>query len=244
MRRDALLAVLFLALFAALTACLAAGGPLIELDLAVHRWADAHRPPAADSVARVLNRLGQGGALLVICGLLAGWLALARIHTLRRSPGAGGQPGEPLGSRLRGWWWAAAPLLYVGAAAVLLVPTVLLLKDTTERGAPSSLLPAEQVVPLFGSLPPAEYDAGFPGGHAANTVVWYGVALLLISGLCRAYQRPEPPDWLRITLRVAPPLIVLGTTTYLSFHWLTDSLAGLALGLAIDRLLALLRSRW
>lgn len=244
MRRDALLAVLFLALFAALTVGLAMGGPLIEVDLAVHRWAEAHRPPIADTVARGLNRLGQGSALLTICTLLAGWLAWVRLRAVRRAPHTGGQPGDPLGERLRGWWWVAAPLLYLGAAAVLLVPTVLLLKRVTERGAPSSPLPAEQVVPLWGHLPPGEYAAGFPGGHAANTVVWYGVALLFITGLCRAYRRAGPPDWVRVTLRVGPPLIVLATTTYLSFHWLTDSLAGIALGLAIDRLLALLRSRW
>lgn len=38
-------------------------------------------------------------------------------------------------------------------------------------------------------------------------------------------------------IRVVPPLVVLTTTTYLGWHWLTDSVAGLLLGLLLDRLL-------
>jgi membrane-associated phospholipid phosphatase len=127
------------------------------------------------------------------------------------------------------------------AAAVLVVPTVLAVKGFTERGAPSSPLPPEQTVRLMGPLPPDAYDAGYPGGHAVNTIVWYGVLVLLATALLRAYRRPGPPPWLRIGVRVAVPVIVSAVTVYLSFHWLTDSLAGVALGLAIDRVLCLLR---
>jgi membrane-associated phospholipid phosphatase len=222
-RRDAALAAGFAAGFAALTAALAAGGALLELDLSVQAWVAAHRPPAAEAVARVLNRLGQGGALLGICVALAGWLALVRWR------------------RAAGWWETLRPPLYVLAAAVLVVPTVLGIKHLTERGAPSSPLPAEQTVRLTGPLPPGEYAEGYPGGHAVNTVVWYGVLLALVVGLSRAYRWAEPPRPVRIAVRVVPPVVVLLTTTYLSFHWLTDSLAGLALGIAIDRVLALLR---
>lgn len=221
--RNALLAVGWLAGFVVVTVALAAGGPLLELDLTVADWAAAHRPPAAELVARVLNRLGQGLWLLAICAALAGWLALLR---WRR--------GAPM-------WRAAAPVLYVAAAAVLQVPTVLALKAATGRGAPSSELPPEQTVRLFDPLPPGEYAAGYPGGHVVNTIVWYGVLLVLVTGLRRGYGRSDPPDPVRLAVRVAPPVVVLCTTTYLSFHWLTDGLAGLLLGLAIDRVLALLR---
>lgn len=200
----------------AVTTALAAGTPLIQLDLAVQDWSQAHRPPVAETVARILNRLGQGTPLLVISVLLAAWLGW-RIRTVR-------------------------PLLYAVAAAVLVVPTVLLIKYVTERGAPSSELPPEQTVRLMGPLPAWEYAAGYPSGHTVNTIVWYGVLVVLGTALLRAYGRGDPPAVLRRVVLAAPPVIVLATTTYLSFHWLTDGLAGLTLGLFIDRLLR--RVRW
>lgn len=209
--------------FLAITAALAAGGWLVDVDLAVARWLAAHRPPAVEVAASVLNRLGQGLWLLGICAVLAAWLAMRRARA-----------GE---SR----WRVAVPLLYVLAAAVLLVPTVRWLKDVTGRGAPSSALSPEITVQLRAPLPPAEYAAGYPGGHAANTVVWYGVLLALVIGLRYTYQRPVPPRWVRVTVRIVPPVVVLGTTTCLSYHWFSDGLAGLALGLAVDRVLYLLR---
>lgn len=217
MRRDLVVIAAALAAFAALTVALAVGGPLIDLDLAVRAWSEAHRPPAADRVARVANRLGQGGALLGLAVLAAG-LAAWRGRTLR-------------------------PLLYVATGTLLVVPTVLAVKALTERGAPSSPLPPERTVALLGPLPPAEYDAGFPSGHVVNTVVWYGVLLTLATVLLRGYGRGAPPPALRWTVRVAPVVIVLVTSTYLSFHWLSDGLAGLALGIAIDRTLHLPRWR-
>lgn len=224
MRRDALLVAGSVAVFGLLTAALAAGGALIDLDLAVHRWADQHRPPAADTVARVLNRLGQGGVLLGICAVLAGLLGLVRWW------------------RGAGWWRAGRPMLYVLVAAATIYLSVAGVKRATERGAPSSELPAEQTVPLFGSLPAGEYATGYPSGHAVNVVVWYGMLVLLASALLAAY-RPGGgvPPALGWAIRLVPPVVVVAAQTYLSFHWLTDSLAGLALGLAIDRGLSLLR---
>jgi hypothetical protein len=223
-RRDALLAALFAVLFAVLTVALAAGGPLIELDLAVREWAEAHRPAVAEAVARLLNRFGQGGVLLGICaavGLLLTWMRWrAGLHR----------------------WRALQPALYVLAATVLVVPSVLLVKALTERGAPSSPLPPEQTVRLMGPLPPTEYDAGYPSGHAVNTIVWYGVLGVLLTCLLHEYRRAGA--WwpaVRPAFRIAPVVIVFATQTYLSFHWLTDSLAGFALGLAVDRVLSMLR---
>lgn len=222
-RRDALLAAGFAAGFAALTAALAAGGWLLDLDLAVRDWSEAHRPAAAGNVARALNRLGQGGVLVAICGVLAGWLGLLRWR------------------RGAGWWRALQPPLYCLVAVALVYLTVAGVKQATERGAPSSPLPPEQTVPLLGPLPPGEYATGYPSGHAVNTIVWYGVLVLLVSALLHGYGRSRLPPAVRVSARVAPPVVVLLAQTYLSFHWLTDSLAGLVLGLAIDRLLCLLR---
>jgi hypothetical protein len=74
-------------------------------------------------------------------------------------------------------------------------------------------------------------------------VVWYGVLVVLLGALLRSYGRREMPVGVRVTIRVAPVAIVLATTTYLAYHWLTDGLAGLALGLAVDRVLHLRRWR-
>ncbi len=202
--------------FIALTAAIAVDGPLRSLDLAVARWVEAHRPTAAQIVASVLNRLGQGGWLLAISVLTAAWLAW-RIRNLR-------------------------PLWYVLVAAMLLVPPVLLVKAVTHRGAPSSTLPLEQTVELFGSLPPGEYAFGYPSGHVVNAVVWYGVLVSLVTALRRAYGRAGVSRAVRRVVRIAPPIVVTATTTYLSYHWLTDSLAGLAYGLFVDHLLR--RIRW
>lgn len=223
-QRDLMLAAASGAVFVALTAGLADGGVLVDVDLAVYRWSEAHRPEVADLVARVLNRLGQGLWLLTICAVLAGWLAVVRWRA--REP----------------WRRLAWPLVYVGVAAALVIPTVLAIKHVTGRGAPSSDLPMQQTVALFGSLPPGEYATGYPGGHAVNTVVWYGVLLVLVTALLRAYGRGDPPWAVRAAVRLVPPVVVLFTTTYLSYHWLTDGLAGLALGFTIDRLLAPLAS--
>ncbi|HEX6968724.1 MAG TPA: hypothetical protein VF174_07955, partial [Micromonosporaceae bacterium] len=39
-------------------------------------------------------------------------------------------------------------------------------------------------------------------------------------------------------IRVLPPVIVLFTTTYLNFHWLTDGLVAIPVGIVLHRLLA------
>jgi membrane-associated phospholipid phosphatase len=45
------------------------------------------------------------------------------------------------------------------------------------------------------------------------------------------------PDRSILVVRVLPPVVVFCVTTYLGFHWITDSIAGLLLGLVLDRLL-------
>src|SRR5688572_24422895 len=72
--RGWLVDVLLLVLLAALTAALAAGA-LLDLDIAVRDWVDAHRPQPWYVAARALNYLGQGGALVVVALLAAAWLA-------------------------------------------------------------------------------------------------------------------------------------------------------------------------
>lgn len=199
--------VLLLAAFGAVTLALA-NGALLGLDLAVREWAYAHHPAPIYWAARVLNFLGQGGWLLMpVAGALG--LAVAwRSRTVR-------------------------PLLLLAAAFVLLYLTVGPLKIVTDRAAPSSALPPDDSVRIFNDLPPTEYDLSYPSGHVANAIVWYGVIAVLLTALTAGRLHPS----IHRLIRFAPPAILLVTTTYLNFHWLTDGVAALLLGLFLDRLL-------
>ncbi|MFC0533549.1 phosphatase PAP2 family protein [Phytohabitans kaempferiae] len=129
-----------------------------------------------------------------------------------------------LGIRRRSIW----PLALVVAAFLATGFAIMPLKLWTDRAAPRSILP--DAVEIFNHLPPDEYSLSYPSGHMVNTIVWYGVlALLLAPWLGRTARR-----WLRI----APPTIVFVTTVYLNYHWVTDSIAGVLLGIVLDRLLA------
>jgi membrane-associated phospholipid phosphatase len=194
--------------FAALTAALAFGY-LLGVDLVVREWADTHRPVAAYWIARVLNYLGQGGWLLTPVAI-----ALA----------------AAVGFRAR----SVRPLLLVAAAFVLTYVTIGPLKLWADRAAPSSTLPPEESVRVFNALPPGEYDLSYPSGHVANAIVWYG----LIAVLLDVWRRGRLDQRVVRLVRLAPPAIVLATTTYLNYHWLTDGLAAILLGLFLDRLLA------
>ncbi len=218
-RRPALLPVrprgwwfdaLLLAGFAALTVALARGH-LLALDTAVAGWADAHRPAPLYWVARVLNFLGQGGWVLMPAALLLGGAVAWRRRSVR-------------------------PLLVIAAAFALTYVTVGPLKVVLDRAAPRSKLPDR--VELLNDLPPGEYDLSYPSGHVANALVWYVAIAILASALLRSLGRPPLSGAAYLALRVLPPAIVFCTTTYLSYHWITDSVAGLLLGWPLARMLA------
>jgi membrane-associated phospholipid phosphatase len=197
-----------LAGFVALTVALARDS-LLGIDLAVREWADTHGPGGAYQVVRALNFLGQGGWLLTpLAAALAAAVAL-RARSVR-------------------------PLLVVAATFVLTYLTIGPLKLWTDRAAPSSTLPPEESVRLFNALPAGEYDMSYPSGHVANAIIWYGTIAVLLSALAAGRLSPAVPR----AVRIVPPAILLFSTTYLNFHWLTDGLAALLLGLFLDRLLA------
>jgi membrane-associated phospholipid phosphatase len=119
------------------------------------------------------------------------------------------------------------PVLPVLTAYVLLAATVGPMKLLTDRAAPHR---------PPGTAHREEFLSGgmsYPSGHTANTVVWYGVLVLLLGALAPAALRPAA----RLALRLGPPAIVAVVTTYLGFHWITDTVAGLLAGLLLDRLL-------
>lgn len=205
---------LLLAGVVALTAALAAGH-LFGLDRAVADWSEAHRPATAYWIARLLNYLGQGGPLtLAAVGL--GVLLAVRLRSVR-------------------------PLLPPIAGLVLINLVVGALKVATARPAPSAstrepFLAPEQTLPLFQHELALQFTRSYPSGHVVNTIIWYGVIVLLLARLLETYGRTLPPR-LAIAVRVVPPLVVFTTTMYLGWHWLTDSIAGLLLGLLLDRVL-------
>jgi membrane-associated phospholipid phosphatase len=206
--------LLLLAGAAAITLALATGH-LFALDRAVADWAADHRPPAAFDTAVIFNYLGQGGPLTLLGVGLAVLLAV-RLRTVR-------------------------PLLVPVVAFALTTFTIGPLKVWTARPAPSAgikepYLPAEQTLPLFQHDLPLRFAQSYPSGHVANAIVWYGVLALLLAPVLATFGRRLDPRLL-LTVRVVPPVVVLFTTTYLGWHWLTDSVAGLLLGLVLGRLL-------
>jgi membrane-associated phospholipid phosphatase len=124
------------------------------------------------------------------------------------------------------------PVLPVITAYLLLAFFVAPIKVLTDRAAPHK---------PEGTPHREEFFSGgmsYPSGHTANTIVWYGVLVLLLSALLPTALRPSA----RLALRLGPPLAVAVVTTYLGFHWITDTVAGLVAGLLLERLLR--RIRW
>lgn len=182
--------------FGVLTLVLAAGSPLLRLDVAVADWCDSHRPHAGYLVAFVLNYVGQGGPLTILTIAVAAW----RVRRHR----------------------SARPLLVPVAAFVLTYLSIGPLKVLTARPAPhyTEVEHPERLFSVAGRM-------SYPSGHVANALVWYTALIIVLGGLLR-------PAWRRV-LQIAPVLVVLATTTYLGFHWVTDGVAGLLLGLVLSR---------
>ena len=183
----------------ALTGALAAG-VFLDLDVAVARWCDAHRPPVLHWPAYIGNHLAQGTWLAVISLGIAVLLGRRR-HSVRL-------------------------VLPVLAAELLSGVVVAALKVGFHRSAPGNSTGVPHPERLF-----SQPDGGlsYPSGHLVVAFVWYGMVALLLTGVLPAF-------WLRV-LRYAPPVILFVTTIYLSFHWLSDSVAGVLLGLLLYRLL-------
>jgi membrane-associated phospholipid phosphatase len=200
--------------FVALTAALARGH-LLTLDAAVADWVDAHRPAPLYWTLRVFNYLGQGGQVLMPVAILLAGLVAWRRRSIR-------------------------PLLVFAAVFALTFVTIGPLKIWLDRAAPHFKGPEREI--LFNPVAAGELAMSYPSGHVANALAWYGVIAVLLGALLRSLDRPPLTPRAYAALRVLPPAIVFVTTTYLAFHWITDSVAGLLLGLVLTRLLA--RIRW
>jgi membrane-associated phospholipid phosphatase len=150
--------------------------------------------------------------------------------------GQGGQVLMPVAILLAGAvaWRARSvrPLIVFAAAFVLTYVTIGPLKIWLQRAAPRFEGPDR--THLFNDAAVGPLGMSYPSGHVANALVWYGVIALLAGALLRSGLSTRAT----LALRILPPVIVFGTTTYLSFHWITDSIAGLFLGLVLTRLMA------
>ncbi|MEV0651237.1 phosphatase PAP2 family protein [Phytomonospora sp. NPDC050363] len=202
--------VLVLAFVLALTFALTRVTVAIHLDIAVRDFADAHRPQWAYAVARVVNFLGQGTPLAVIT-------LIAAILLARR-------------------WRSIRPLLVFFATYFAVGAVIGPLKLWTDRVAPHYYefgpnefgppYPDAQGALLFTN--PAEES--FPSGHAVNTIIWYALLVAFLTPLFPALAR------YKTLIRVAPPVLVAWSMSYLAFHWFSEALAGIALGILIERI--------
>ena len=123
------------------------------------------------------------------------------------------------------------PLLPPIAAFVLAYLTIGPLKIWADRAAPAFTGPEKTV--MFNPYAAGAKAISYPSGHMANSLVWYAAMAVLIAALLR---RPLS-RWESFAVRYLPAVILFCTTVYTGFHWLTDSVAGLLLGLFLARLM-------
>ncbi|MGW5668213.1 phosphatase PAP2 family protein [Micromonospora sp. NPDC003776] len=117
------------------------------------------------------------------------------------------------------------PIIPAGLAPIVSTLLIVGLKRWTSRGAPH-----HGSVELFSG----GWEEYYPSGHVSNAIVYYGVLAMLLA--------PYLPVAARRVLQWAPGVLTFIGTTYLGYHWLTDSVGGYLLGLLIVRLL--LRVPW
>jgi membrane-associated phospholipid phosphatase len=149
--------------------------------------------------------------------------------------GQGGQVLMPVGLILTGVlayrtrsWRSALPF---AAAFVLTYITIGPLKIWADRAAPSFDGPDKAV--MFNPYASGVKAMSYPSGHMGNSLVWYAVIALLVALLL---QRPLR-TWESFAVRGLPVAVLFCTTVYTGFHWLTDSIAGVLLGLFLARLI-------
>lgn len=189
--------------FVLITVMLLFQSPLTDLDLAVRIFLSENRTPVLDVLARVFNHLGAGRVVAPLVLFVTLWCSV-RYRSIR-----------PL-------------VMYT--VAYLPLGIIFLMKHGFGRmlSHPGAKIDVVEAVPqkleLFSFIGAA---TAYPSGHAANTIVWFGLAILVIGAAL--------PPWLRVFLLVGPPVVVGFTQTYMGLHWLTDAPAGYLLGILIIR---------
>ncbi len=182
---------------------------VVRLDVVVRMWAvNANDLEWLTAIAKGGAEFGQARTVATVTLLIAIWCAL-RSRSIR-----------PL-------------LMYV--ISFITLATILGLKHMLGRPLSQHPYKLQEVSPdgpmLFtyhpeggGGIPDA---TAFPSGHAVNSILLFGLIVMLIGGVI--------PAWARWTLLIAPPAIVFTSQVYLGQHWLSDEPAGFLLGLIIIR---------
>ncbi len=138
--------------------------------------------------------------------------------------------------------WVSRPVFILGVAAILLVlrrwagfAVWLLSMVVAWVASPYIKLAYERERPTDGLVEAGGY--AFVSGHAttAATLALAAVLVLVPAG-------PRRQRWLWVAL--AYTLLMAWSRVYLRVHWLSDTLAGMALGAAIALTLALIASWW
>jgi hypothetical protein len=117
------------------------------------------------------------------------------------------------------------PLLVPAAAFALTYLIVGPIKLWSQRAAPH-----KGSVQMF-AHPTVVNGSGmaYPSGHVANAIVWWGALVLLVG--------PYLPVALGWLVRVGMPSLVAISMVYIDYHWLTDVVAAVPLGLVLSRTL-------
>ncbi|MQM26779.1 phosphatase PAP2 family protein [Glycomyces albidus] len=182
---------------------------LVRLDWEVRMWAvDANDTIWLRDLAKAGAELGQARTVATVTLLIAIWCAL-RSRSIR-----------PL-------------LMYV--LSFITLASILGMKHLLGRPLSQHPFALREVSPegplLFtyhpeggGAIPDA---TAFPSGHAVNSILLFGLIVMLIGGVL--------PKWARLSLLIAPPIIVFCSQVFLGHHWLSDEPAGFLLGLIIIR---------
>ncbi|HEX5494394.1 MAG TPA: phosphatase PAP2 family protein [Mycobacteriales bacterium] len=115
------------------------------------------------------------------------------------------------------------PLIRFAVALLLLTATVYGFKYGVGRAAP----PLQQIH--------AE-GRSFPSGHAPNSVLMWG----LLAWLAAQYDLPHRIRQITALLRYTAPVLTCLAMLLLDYHWLSDLVAGFAVGIVLLRVLHLI----
>jgi hypothetical protein len=184
---------------------------LVRLDIEVRLWAvDANDVEWLANIAKGGAEFGQARTVATVTLLIAIWCAL-RSRSIR-----------PL-------------LMYV--ISFITLASILGMKHLLGRPLsqhPFALFKVSPEGPLLftyhpeGGGPNIVDATAFPSGHAVNSILLFGLIVMLIGHVI--------PAWARWTLLIAPPVIVFCSQVFLGQHWLSDEPAGFLLGLIIIRM--------
>jgi membrane-associated phospholipid phosphatase len=177
----------------------------------------------AEVYESVVDADGLAGLDQPILDAAVGWRSPGLDQSVTLYTDVGGQLGMPvlatLATVLMVWRWRSrTPVLLMVIAAVGSLAMTIAGKDLIGRARPPRSL----------AVPPFESSPSFPSGHTLNATVLTGIAVyLLLRRLDSARSRAATV--------LAGVLFVLSmglSRVFLGHHWLTDVVAGWALGLA------------